>query len=229
MSDDRPKDHGDPMRRHWTTRRGFVSAAGFAVVSLYGVWAAHGAAPTGVGLLAGDGSDEVATGAAGHHGSGPGGPSPDEFRRRTYAFIDANALSDGSVEPGLHKANKASSAAEAEHHEDGAADDHGVANGHESDGHGEAEEVYVMCTRYAYVPSVLRLQRGRPYRFRMMALDTSHGAAIQLGRASHVIRLRRGALVEQDIVFAEPGEYLCYCTVYCGPGHQMMSAKIVVT
>lgn len=30
---------------HFTTRRGFIAATGFGVVSLYGLWAAYGAAP----------------------------------------------------------------------------------------------------------------------------------------------------------------------------------------
>lgn len=39
--------------RHPTTRRGFISGVGFGVVSLYGLWAAYGAAPTRLAFLSG--------------------------------------------------------------------------------------------------------------------------------------------------------------------------------
>jgi heme/copper-type cytochrome/quinol oxidase subunit 2 len=62
----------------------------------------------------------------------------------------------------------------------------------------------------------------------MMALDVSHGASLQLGLGSRVIRLRPGVLDEREITFSAPGEYLLYCTVYCGAGHDQMYSKIIV-
>jgi heme/copper-type cytochrome/quinol oxidase subunit 2 len=61
-----------------------------------------------------------------------------------------------------------------------------------------------------------------------MAVDAAHGASIQLGSAAHIIRLPRGALVEREFTFTRPGEYLLYCTMYCGEGHQYMSGKIII-
>ncbi|MFQ6018788.1 MAG: hypothetical protein ACE5KF_11420 [Kiloniellaceae bacterium] len=37
--------------RHPTTRRGFIGGLSFSVVSLYGLWAAYGAAPTSLAFL----------------------------------------------------------------------------------------------------------------------------------------------------------------------------------
>ena len=37
--------------RHFTTRRAFVAASGFGGISLYGLWAAYGAAPGPLALL----------------------------------------------------------------------------------------------------------------------------------------------------------------------------------
>jgi heme/copper-type cytochrome/quinol oxidase subunit 2 len=62
----------------------------------------------------------------------------------------------------------------------------------------------------------------------MMALDVSHGASLQLGRGSHIIRLRPGVMAERELTFTRPGEYLVYCTVYCGLGHDHMSATVIV-
>ena len=101
-------------------------------------------------------------------------------------------------------------------------------------GHGTAMpadapvEVYLMAQQWFFEPAVLRLQAGKTYRFRMMAADMSHGASIQLGAGSFVIRLRQGVASEREITFKRPGEYLVYCTVYCGVGHDRMAAKIVV-
>ena len=62
----------------------------------------------------------------------------------------------------------------------------------------------------------------------MMAVDVSHGAGVQLGSASHIIRLPAGVLVEQVTGFSRPGRYLVYCTTYCGVPHHRMSGAIEV-
>ena len=33
---------------------------------------------------------------------------------------------------------------------------------------------------------------------------------------------------ETELEFTEPGEYIIYCSIACGPGHQTMQAKLVV-
>ena len=173
-----------------STRRGFIAASGFGLVSLYLVWAGYGAAPLGFG--AHDGHDaRKESGCHGGHAGEAGGPGRDEFRKLADAFIDQSRLADGSVQP-------------------------------------RASEVYLMAMQWAYLPGVLRLQTGVPYRFRMMAMDSTHGAAIALGSGSRIIRLRPGVLVEQELTFKRPGEYLVYCTVYCGLPHDRMQGKIIV-
>ena len=201
-----------------STRRGFIAAASFGVVSLYGLWAGLGLAPLNVFSAHDDGRpvpdphadhNQPAAPAAGHGGHGASaGPGPDEFRRQTEAFVAKFRLPDGSVAP--------------------RADDSAHA------GHGAAMqtaapiEVYLLAQQWCFEPATLRLEAGRPYRFRMMALDISHGASIQLGQASHVVRLRRGVATERDFTFTRAGEHLVYCTVFCGVGHDRMAAKIVV-
>jgi heme/copper-type cytochrome/quinol oxidase subunit 2 len=92
----------------------------------------------------------------------------------------------------------------------------------------EPVDVYLMAQKFAYSPDVLRLKAGQAYRFRMMADDITHGASIQLGTASRIIRLRPNVVTEQTITFTKPGEYLVYCTVYCGQAHDAMHGRIVV-
>lgn len=216
-SSDRAADHS---KRHFTTRRGFLAAASLGTVSLYGAWAWLGAVPIGIGAHHDHGhGDTGPTQSAGHGGHGQAsGPSIEEFRRQTDDFIARYRQSDGSVRP--HRADAASSH-----------DAHA--------GHGAAPapnaaadrpiEVYIAAAQWAFEPAVLRLEAGVAYRFRMMAIDASHGAAFQLGTAGHVIRLRRGVLVERDLTFTHAGEHLLYCTLFCGIGHDRMAGRLIVT
>ncbi|WP_146207992.1 hypothetical protein [Azospirillum sp. TSH64] len=219
--------------RHFTTRRGFITALGFGAVSLYGAWAAYGAAPLPFGghkettdAHAGDahggdhgghGGHEVAEAPAesgGHGGHGASaGMAPEEFRFEHDYFIQRYAQPDGSVNPHVSE-DTHSHAAEGHDHS------HEVG--------GEPVDVYLMAQKFAYSPDVLRLRVGQAYRFRMMADDITHGASIQLGSASRIIRLRPNVVTEQTITFTKPGEYLVYCTVYCGQAHDAMQGRIVV-
>lgn len=144
------------------------------------------------------GHDEEPGGGHGGHGAGTG-PGAEEFRRATEAFAEQNRQADGSV------------AVPAEHA-----------------GHGAPADVYLMAYRWGFEPSALRLDAGGRYRFRMMAVDVSHGAGLQLGLASHVIRLPAGVLVDRVMGFSRPGRYLVYCTTYCGVPHHRMNAAIEV-
>jgi heme/copper-type cytochrome/quinol oxidase subunit 2 len=62
----------------------------------------------------------------------------------------------------------------------------------------------------------------------MMTSDIAHGASLQLGPASRIIRVRPNAVADQTITFLRPGSFLVYCTVFCGPAHDAMKARIVV-
>ena len=209
--------------KHVTTRRGFVTVLGFGVVSLYGLWAAYGAAPTSLAFMSGaEGGGMKGMG----HG-GEGGMSPEEFNRLADAFFEANTLSDGSVRP----ARREVAGVSAEAREHGAAMP-GMSMS-EEDEHGDEHEdgpviVYVRASRYGYEPDVLRLEPNVPYKFRIMAVDADHGASINFRMGSRMIRCRARTLTEAILMFTAPGEYLSYCTVYCGEGHDQMMAKIVV-
>jgi heme/copper-type cytochrome/quinol oxidase subunit 2 len=105
-------------------------------------------------------------------------------------------------------------------------------NGHGDSGvHAEAAapvEVLLAAGKWYYRPAKLRLDVDQPYRFRMMALDISHGASIQFGNGGRMLRLRPGQLTEMNITFSKPGRYLIHCTVYCGMVHDYMQATIEV-
>ncbi len=232
MSDAEPRLAAAREGRSLSTRRGFVAAASFGAVSLYGLWAGYGAAPFRILGRGGHGEEPAAAvGEPGHGGHGEAlGPSADEFRRLTDEFVARHREPDGSVRvdpPGLSVAAM-SSAAGSDHGAHGTS--HAAASTPAPASTASIPaEVYLLAQKWSFEPDVLRLGAGVPYRFRMMAVDVSHGASIQLGRGSRIIRLRQGALFEQELTFTRPGEYLVYCTVYCGIGHDRMSGRIVVT
>ena len=85
-----------------------------------------------------------------------------------------------------------------------------------------------MALRFAYEPRVVRLERDVRYRFRMMSMDVNHGASIHTGLAGHIMRRPAMILTEMVMTFSEPGEFMVYCTVYCGAGHDQMKGKIIV-
>ncbi len=201
-------------KHHFTARRGFLAACGFGIVGLYGVWAGYGAAPLPfVGARGGRGEAD----AHGGHGTSAGGPpasgehggqasalSPEEFRRLAEDFAARPARGAG------------------------AAGDPHAGHGMAHPAPDETEDVYLMAYQWGFTPDVLRLDANRTYRLRMMAVDVSHGAAVRLGPGSRIVRLRANTLVEQTTTFSRPGEYLVYCTVYCGPGHARMQSRLIV-
>lgn len=214
---------------HFTTRRGFVAAAGFGMITLYLLWAGYGAAPLGLG-----GHDEheaaearEAGGHGGGHGAGHGGAngmSTEEFKRLAEQFVEQNRLEDGSVRP-VRSADAGAHDDSHPHHAAHAEQTDASASEHEDDA---PVDIYLTSFQFGYLPAVLRLEANVPYRFRMMALDVTHGASLQLGSGGRIVRLRPGVLVEQEVTFTRAGEYLLYCTVYCGLAHDHMKGKIIV-
>jgi plastocyanin len=218
-----------------STRRGFVAAVSLGAVSLYGLWAGLGAAPLRFWDPGGSGMDMSDAG----HGGG-NGPSPDQFRKMAEDYNAKFLQADGSVAIGPASAGH-----------DMAAMDTSANAGHtghampgmdmpETSAPGAAEskashdegtaalDVYLLAQKWSFEPAVLRLKANQNYRFRMMAVDAAHGASFQLGNAGHIMRLPKGALVDRQLTFTRPGEFLLYCTMYCGEGHQFMSGKIIV-
>lgn len=203
--------------RHLTVRPWFVLGLSFAVLLLIPLWA-------GFGVFGGVGTGEVegghqegghsTEGMAGMKGKAGMGDPTQEFMAKVQAFMAQNTREDGCVVPSSP------------------ADEMGEMGGMkdmEGGQHGEAAPVvYLQALQWAYLPPKLCLESGKTYEFRMMATDVIHGASIQLGDGSKMVRLPPGVEVVQEVTFPEPGEYLLYCSFYCGLGHQFMKGRIIV-
>jgi len=223
---------------HLTTRRGFIAAAGFGGTALYGLWVGYGAAPGPLALLGASHSDDTSN-IVDHAVLEPEGLTPDAFEARVQAFVRRFSEADGSVRPLREGAGHTDMTAHA--HNDphaGHASQAQVGHGDHA-GHGDAVpgthdeagpiDIWLQAAQFYFEPGHLRLETNQPYRFRMMATDVAHGASMQFGCGGRMMRLRPGQLVETEMRFSRAGEYLIYCTVYCGAAHDAMQARLSVT
>jgi heme/copper-type cytochrome/quinol oxidase subunit 2 len=181
--------------------------------------APHGAAQD-AGALAQQGVSAPAV-AHGGHGAAAAAAGPQQFLRESAAFSERWRLPDGRVHPRpLGPTRPAPSGAHAGHD----AGSPSMAAGNDD----APIDVLMAAGKWFYLPNALKLDVGRRYRFRMMALDVGHGASIQFGRGGRMMRLQPGRIAETEMQFARPGRFLVYCTVYCGPAHDVMQASIEV-
>lgn len=202
---------------HFTTRFATVFGLSFTVLLLIPLWVVFGTFSTGEGGHAEGGA----------HGAMAGMDDAQMmFIEQVQAFAVNYTRPDGCVDPAAAPMAMAHQAESEEHHspeaEHRAADDAGDEHA------GENPVVYLQARQWGYTPARLCLKAGTTYQFRMMATDVIHGASIQLGPGGKMVRLPPGIEVVQEVTFAEPGEYLLYCSYYCGLGHQFMKGQIIV-
>jgi cytochrome c oxidase subunit 2 len=235
-----------------TTRRSFIVATSLGAVSLYGLWAGLGVAPLRFWKTGGTTATGSATEGGGHdeHGGGSGGDAI-AFRQAVEKFVTEHQQPDGSVlvEPSVPDAiaditisdeappaaHDMSSMAGKTTTESEGLDNHD-SNAMSGMNHDTANQgaiavpadVYLLAQQWSFEPPWLKLKTGASYRLKLMAVDAAHGASLQLGPASEIIRLPKGVQVERTITFTRPGTYLVYCTIYCGEGHQFMSGKLEI-
>lgn len=218
--------------KHFTTRRGFIATLGFGGVSLYGLWAAYGAAPNPFAFLrnaetsAAD-ADPMAAMAMEGHGGMASTSNVEAFRTELADFVARFSEPDGSVYPRPVANPEAMSGMNM----DGMEMASDVEAAHTEPDHAGMDtpvEVLMLAERFYFDPSDIRLEVDRPYRFRMLAADVTHGASIQFGEGARMIRLGPGVVTELQMTFTRPGSFLVYCTSYCGPGHDGMQARITV-
>jgi cytochrome c oxidase subunit II len=79
---------------------------------------------------------------------------------------------------------------------------------------------------FAFTPAEIHVPAGKPVTFRMTSADVTHGFLI-VGTNANTI-LVPGYVSQFTTVFQRPGEYLIVCNEYCGLGHHLMSAKLIV-
>lgn len=86
--------------------------------------------------------------------------------------------------------------------------------------------VVTVAMMFAFNPAVIRVPAGKPVTFRMTSADVTHGFLI-VGTNANTM-LVPGYVSQFTTTFRRPGEYLIVCNEYCGLGHHLMSAKLIV-
>ncbi|BCJ86882.1 cytochrome c oxidase subunit II [Effusibacillus dendaii] len=79
---------------------------------------------------------------------------------------------------------------------------------------------------FGYGPAQMEVPAGSTVTFRVTSKDVVHGFEIP-GTDVNLMAVP-GLVNEATQTFNKPGEYLILCNEYCGAGHQLMSAKLIV-
>lgn len=84
----------------------------------------------------------------------------------------------------------------------------------------------VLAQVFNFAPDTLTVPKGATVHFYVTSPDVLHGIAIP-GTTVNMMILP-GHVTEFTYTFKKPGEYLMLCNEYCGVGHHVMFAKLIV-
>lgn len=83
-----------------------------------------------------------------------------------------------------------------------------------------------VALMFAFQPNEIRVPVGVPVTFRLTSPDVTHGFQI-IGTNGNAMVVP-GYVTQFTTTFDRPGEYLIACNEYCGLGHHLMSATLIV-
>ncbi len=86
--------------------------------------------------------------------------------------------------------------------------------------------VHVIARMFGFSPAEIRVPRGRPVTFRITSPDVTHG--FQIVKTNGNSMVIPGYVSQFTTRFDTAGEYLIVCNEYCGLGHHVMFAKLIV-
>ena len=87
-------------------------------------------------------------------------------------------------------------------------------------------EIKVTAFKYGYNPGLITVKKGETVKIIATSKDVEHGFAIKEYGIDVV--LKKGENKEIKFVADKAGEFEIVCSVYCGPGHEEMKAKLIV-
>ena len=86
--------------------------------------------------------------------------------------------------------------------------------------------VILVAEMFRFEPGEIRVQAGKPVRFRMTSPDVLHGFQIVGTNANTMVV--PGYVSDFTLTFERPGEYLVLCNEYCGLSHHFMQGRLIV-
>lgn len=87
-------------------------------------------------------------------------------------------------------------------------------------------EVIMTVEAFSFTPSEITVPVGAEVTFRMTSKDVVHGVAVPHTNLNTMVL--PGHIQEITQTFNTADEYLMVCNEYCGVGHHMMTAQIIV-
>lgn len=88
-------------------------------------------------------------------------------------------------------------------------------------------KVYIMARQFSFNPQIIRLQYGGLYDLIFFSPDVFHGGSIILEGSLNTVIMpdMTTKILVRPTTF---GEIMIACTEYCGAGHHLMKARIIV-
>lgn len=86
--------------------------------------------------------------------------------------------------------------------------------------------VQVTMRRFEIEPNVIRVKQGENVVLDVSSKDVEHGFEVEDLGINEPIQPGKPAQISLDT--SKKGEFLVDCSILCGPGHDDMTAKIVV-
>jgi cytochrome c oxidase subunit 2 len=87
-------------------------------------------------------------------------------------------------------------------------------------------EAYYVAHIFAFAPARIEIPAGSRVTFFVTSSDVMHGFSIPETGVNAAVE--PGWVSSVAHTFATPGTFLLICNEYCGSGHQLMAAKVVV-
>jgi cytochrome c oxidase subunit 2 len=87
-------------------------------------------------------------------------------------------------------------------------------------------EAYYVARIFSFAPSTIAVPAGSRVTFYVTSADVEHGFSIPETGVNTMVT--PGWVSSVSHTFHTPGTFLLICNEYCGSGHQVMAAKVVV-
>jgi cytochrome c oxidase subunit 2 len=87
-------------------------------------------------------------------------------------------------------------------------------------------EAYYVARIFSFTPATIAVPAGSRVTFYVTSADVEHGFSIPETGVNTAVT--PGWVSSVSHTFRTPGTFLLICNEYCGSGHQLMAAKVVV-
>jgi cytochrome c oxidase subunit 2 len=89
-----------------------------------------------------------------------------------------------------------------------------------------AYEAYYVARIFSFTPASIEIPAGSRVTFYVTSADVEHGFSIPVTGVNTMVT--PGWVSQVAHTFKDRGTFLLVCNEYCGSGHQVMAAKVVV-